>query len=107
MKLTLHNSFDIEELFQRGAKIYTPYFMVLFLKTTDETSGKIAYIAGKKIGNAVKRNKAKRILRALVNVHGNSHMGYKMALVARKNIMNASFSNLSKLYNEKVVSVLN
>lgn len=45
----------------RGTKINTSYFVVLYVSSPDEDT-KYAFIASKKVGNAVKRNRAKRLL---------------------------------------------
>ena len=53
-------------------------------------------IASRKIGNSVKRNFAKRRLRALVNIvakHGKKNSDY--IFVAKKNLLNENFSMLS------------
>ena len=105
MKYTLRQSSEIEELFQNGKKIQTPYFMLLYLPANGDLSGKIAYIAGKKIGNAVYRNKAKRILRLLVERNGGQISGYKCALVARKQIFDVSFSDIEGIYRQKVENI--
>jgi ribonuclease P protein component len=40
---------------------HTPWFVLFFKKTSRK---KIAFVAGKKVGKAVERNRAKRLLRA-------------------------------------------
>ena len=57
----------------------------------------VGYTATKKIGNGVKRNKAKRIMRELAKkilIKGKTNMYY--VLIAKISILNAKFENLEK-----------
>jgi ribonuclease P protein component len=67
---------------------HTPYFVLFFRK--EATTYRVGFVAGKKVGNAVKRNRAKRLLRALFLTQINSlppgHYVFvaKQALVAHE-----------------------
>ena len=74
---------------------HTPYF-VLFYKKTDEY--KVGFVASKKVGNAVHRNRAKRLLRAhfIENIDLLSKGSY--VLVAKPALLNESFLEVRKSY---------
>lgn len=74
---------------------HTPYF-VLFYKKTNEY--KVGFVASKKIGNAVHRNKAKRLLRAhfIENIDLLSQGDY--VLVAKPGLLEESFLEIRKAY---------
>jgi len=83
-------------VYHRSSKIWhTPYF-VLFYKKADEY--KVGFVASKKIGNAVHRNRAKRLLRAhfIENIDLNSKGSY--VLVAKPALISESFLEVRKSY---------
>lgn len=74
---------------------HTPYF-VLFYKKNDEY--KVGFVASKKIGNAVHRNRAKRLLRAhfIENIDLLSQGSY--VLVAKPALIKENYSVTRKAY---------
>jgi ribonuclease P protein component len=67
--------------------------MVLFLAPG---SGDVAYVAGRKIGGAVERNRARRILRAaLRQVAPGGVSDHDVVLVAREDIRGARSQDLT------------
>jgi len=74
---------------------HTPYF-VLFYKKNDEY--KVGFVASKKIGNAVHRNRAKRLLRAhfIENIDLLSQGSY--VLVAKPALIQENYSVTRKAY---------
>ena len=74
---------------------HTPYF-VLFYKSGHEK--KVGFVASKKIGNAVHRNRAKRLLRAhfIENIDRISSGSY--ILVAKPALLEKSFTEIKKAY---------
>ena len=68
-----------------------------------ENSIGIGYTASKKIGNAVKRNKAKRIMRELARkilINGKINSYY--VLIAKSSLLDEKFSNLLIELKEKI-----
>jgi len=74
---------------------HTPYF-VIFYKKTEEY--KVGFVASKKVGNAVHRNRAKRLLRAhfIENIDLLSEGSY--VLVAKPALLTESFLEIRKSY---------
>ena len=70
--------------------------------------GRVAFIAGKKLGNAVWRNRAKRRMRALCRDLNGPFPGYDVIFLACSNVSEADYgmmlSNLKKaLVKEKIL----
>ena len=68
-----------------------------------EKSIGVGYTASKKIGNAVKRNKAKRIMRELARkiiINGKINSYY--VLIAKSSLLDEKFSNLLIELEEKI-----
>lgn len=59
-----------------------------------DREGRVAFIAGKKQGNAVWRNRAKRRMRALCHDLGGPFPGYDILFIARKTITSADYSEM-------------
>jgi len=74
---------------------HTSYFVLFFKKSTEY---KVGFVASKKIGNAVHRNRAKRLLRAhfIENIDLLSHGSY--VLVAKPDLLKKNFEETKKTY---------
>jgi ribonuclease P protein component len=64
----LRSSRDIETVKRHGRRVSTELFNLLAYKMDDAPS-RVGIIVGKRFGNAVRRNRAKRVFRALVRQH--------------------------------------
>ncbi|PIZ48280.1 ribonuclease P protein component [candidate division WWE3 bacterium CG_4_9_14_3_um_filter_41_6] len=80
----LTKSNDINRVLSRGKKIHTPFFVLIYDNFSQDASV-YAFVAGKKVGNAIKRNRAKRILREAVRtLEHKLPAGFRFVFVARK-----------------------
>lgn len=59
-----------------------------------DRNGRVAFIAGKKLGNAVWRNRAKRRMREACREVGGPFSGYDVAFVARKSTTEAVYADM-------------
>jgi len=83
-------------VYNRPAKTWhTPYF-VLFYKSTE--AYKVGFVASKKIGNAVHRNRAKRLLRAHFIENIDLLKSGSYVLVAKPALLSKSFLEIRKAY---------
>lgn len=82
----------VRRIFREGRPVHGRR-MVLFLAPG---SGDVAYVAGRKIGGAVERNRARRILRAaLRQVAPGGVADHDVVLVAREDIRGARSQDLT------------
>ena len=81
---TIKSSKEIDLIFKNGEKINLPFLNLYFYKS-EEIKGEVAFIAGKKNGNAVWRNSSKRRLREIYK-ELNINKEYKTLLIANKKI---------------------
>ena len=83
----------------KGRKINNKYFTIFFKKLSDKNNKKlnISFVAQKKIGNAVKRNKIKRRLRNIVNEAIKKikiNFDYSYLILAKKNVLEDNYDNI-------------
>ena len=83
----LKQNWEFRRLYGRGKCLHTQAFILYYIKGK---SGRVrlGITAGKKIGSAVKRNRAKRVVTAAFDsVCPNIKKGYDFVLVAREQIL--------------------
>ena len=82
---TIKSRGDISDLFSCGKRLHTPYLTFIVLPTKQHgQQGRVAFIAGKKLGCAVWRNRAKRRLRAVCRELGGPWEGHDVVFMARR-----------------------
>lgn len=76
---------EIDRLFKEGRRVSSPALLVLALPTPParEPDGRVLFVAGTRLGNAVKRNRSKRVLREAARRAGAPWPGWDIALIAR------------------------
>lgn len=66
---------------------------VIYLENTNEDIYHFGFSVGKKIGNAVKRNKIKRQIKSIIDKK-NYKNGFNCIIIVRKGILSKSFSEM-------------
>jgi ribonuclease P protein component len=91
----LTSTTDFERV-RRFGKSYAHPFIVLVVLPNEMDQSRFGISAGRSIGNAVQRNRAKRILRETVRplIPGIA-AGWDLVILARKPMANASFDEIS------------
>lgn len=94
---TIKSSSEITNIFEHGRRIGVSDFSLIVLRNDNQhdLDGRVAFIAGKKNGNAVWRNRAKRRMRALCFEAGGAFPGYDVIFLARKTVTEAPFDKMS------------
>ena len=96
---TLSKSEDFKSLLN-GKKITNKYLTIFFKKLSNKNNKKlnISFVTRKKIGNAVKRNRIKRILRNIMNEAVKNiylNLNYSYLLIAKRSILDDNY-NITK-----------
>jgi len=83
---------EIDALFSEGERSSHAHILALARHTPEGRGpeGRVVFVAGKRLGGAVLRNRSKRVLRAAVHRSGASWDGYDVALIARPSTATAS-----------------
>ena len=98
--LSLSKNEDFKFLLN-GKKINNKYLTIFFRKLSNKNNKNlnISFVAQKKIGNAVKRNKIKRRLRNIMNdalKKINIKMEYSYLIISKRNVFDGEFSDIKE-----------
>jgi ribonuclease P protein component len=83
---------DIDKLFKTGRRSSHPLLVMLSAATPEsrDQGGRVVFVAGRKMGNAVVRNRCKRVMREACRRADGPWPGRDIAFVARVGIATAS-----------------
>ena len=87
---------DFQHVYDRGRKLHGRT-MTIFLLQRPDAPTRLGIAATKKIGGAVERNRAKRLVRELFR-RNPAPPGYDIVVVPRRAVFDASFSSLESEY---------
>jgi ribonuclease P protein component len=90
---TLKENREFQHTYKNAKKKYTNCF-ILFFKESGEA--KVGFTASKKVGNAVKRNRAKRRLKALFVLFSQSLKKGTYIIVAKDCVTQVPFADLKR-----------
>lgn len=88
---------DFEDLKQNGERFVTRYFIANWRIEPQGTPGKYAVIASKRLGNAVVRNRVKRLLRETYRLHQHEFSeALTLIMVARKAMQSKKLADVER-----------
>lgn len=95
-KTILRNKKDFLRIYSKGKSIGDRY-IVLFFKRNNLDYYRKAFLASKKVGNSVKRNRARRLMKESVRLlEFDLPKGYDYIFIARNTIDGKSYSEVSR-----------
>lgn len=98
--VTLKSEREFNSVFQQG-KSYVNRHFVLYVLSIETSCRKIAFCAGKKLGNAVHRNRIRRRAKnAFQQIEGRIKKGVSLILIARLPVYSADFIVLVASIND-------
>ena len=85
-------------MFNTARRINTGHLVALIANVNDKRGqdGRVAFIAGKKLGSAPKRNRAKRIMREAAKEAGAPWSGKNVVLIAKTQILDTCYDSVIK-----------
>ncbi|MCL4490092.1 MAG: ribonuclease P protein component [Chloroflexi bacterium] len=91
---SLREGSDFQQVWENG-KSWSHYLMILRARTNGMDLSRFGFVAGKKIGKAVRRNRTKRLMReAMRHRLGKIEPGWDIILIARREVERATFQQV-------------
>ena len=95
--IKLKNNYDFRRVYKKGKSYVCPFF-VIYINPNRNSNIRLGITVGKKIGNAVKRNRAKRVITAAFSsVYPQIMAGNDFVIVARTRILNVKSTKIAEL----------
>lgn len=93
---TIRSSREIQRLFESSKRSATPLLIALIASTPEGRGpqGRVAFVAGKRLGGAVVRNRSKRVMREAARRQGGPWAGRDIVLIAREGTAQAKATDL-------------
>ena len=93
-KEVLRKKDDFDRIYRMGKSIGEKY-IVLFFQKNDLPYSRIAFLASKKVGNSVQRNRAKRLMKeSFRHLESEIMTGYDFIIIARKPILSCKMDDV-------------
>jgi ribonuclease P protein component len=92
----LHRRGDFQRVFDQGARA-GGRFMTLVVMANGQAVARLGVAAGRRVGNAVRRNRARRLVREIVRRHKPAP-GYDVIVIPRPEVLDADFPALEADY---------
>lgn len=93
---TIKSRKEFEKVFVRGKRLNDPLLRIRVLKDDEGGLDKVAFVAPKRLGNAVFRNRCKRVLRESARECGLPISGTDIILFATRETHDATPHDVSK-----------
>lgn len=82
---TIKKNREFQDVYNNGKKSYGKYSLIFFKKLDENFKNSYGFVASKKVGNAVTRNRIKRLFREYARLNENKiKTSYKIIFVAKK-----------------------
>jgi ribonuclease P protein component len=89
---------EFQQVYERGVRVHGRY-ATLFILPNVQAKGRLGIAATKKIGGAVRRNRAKRLIREVFR-RNKVVPGYDLVVVAKRELVDASLTVLEAEYRK-------
>lgn len=98
--VSLKQNHEFRRLYSKGKSAVSPYF-VIYCRKTGRPVSRLGITTGVKLGNAVKRNRARRRIRELYRTHEEGLLpGCDVVIVARTRVIYGRYAELERSFRQ-------
>lgn len=95
-KNVLRKKSDFDSIYNRGKSV-GDRFVVVFFRKNNLSYNRTGFLASKKVGNSVKRNRARRLMKeSYRHIQNNLPEGYDFIIIARNTISGKKCNEVEK-----------
>ena len=92
----LRKDADFDNVYKRGRSVGERYVVVFYIKNHRDIN-RTCFLASKKVGNSVRRNRARRLMRESYRLFKDRlPVGYDVIIIARNTITGRKFQEVDK-----------
>jgi ribonuclease P protein component len=91
---------EFQEVYERGVRIHGRY-STMFILPNQRAVGRLGIAATKKLGGAVQRNRAKRLIREVFR-RNNIALGFDVVVVPKRELLDATLNVLEAEYRNNL-----
>lgn len=95
---------EFQQVYERGARVYGRY-LTIFLLPGERPANRLGIAASKKLGGAVERNRAKRLIREVFR-RNKIAPGFDIVVVPKRELLDASLTALETEYRHAIGQTL-
>lgn len=89
---------DFQRVYRLG-KSYANHYLVIYVFRSNGNEDKVGFAAGKKLGNAVTRNRVKRLMRECFRLNQDMiKPGFTLLLVGRKDAVSEKYEKIENAF---------
>lgn len=86
---------EFQQVFESGLRVPSRYFTLLVAQRSGNTA-RLGIVASRKLGDAVRRNRAKRLIREVFRLNTPLQEGVDLVVIPRRELLDAPLSELEK-----------
>ncbi|WP_368486430.1 ribonuclease P protein component [Spiroplasma sp. DGKH1] len=101
-KFTVKKNHEFQNIINKGSLLKTNGYFIYY-KKNNLTYHRFGISVGKKLGNAVIRNKIKRQIRSMLNIDYSTSYGYDYIIIVRKNYFNNSYEDNKNILLNSII----